>query len=209
MGDFLGLLLAAYLLGSIPTGLIVAWLMGGPDPRQEGSRNIGAANVYRLLGRNAGVFTLFGDVMKGVLPVFVARFGPVALGAWHGWAIAAVGLAAVLGHIYPLYLRFKGGKGVATGFGVIVTLCPLAALFLIAVWVALVSYYRLVSLASLAAAWMMPLAVGLCSGTPSILVLAGMISLLILFRHRDNIVRLAKGEEVPLDFSQKAQRREF
>ena len=206
MGDFLGLLLAAYLLGSIPTGLIIAWLMGGPDPREAGSGNIGAANVYRLLGRNAGVFTLFGDALKGALPVFVARFGPVALGAWHGWAIAAVGLVAVLGHIHPLYLRFKGGKGAATGLGVIATLCHLAALLLVAVWVAVVSYYRMISLASLAVAWLMPLAVGLFSDSTPNLVVSGLISVLILFRHQDNIVRLVKGEEPPVVFSKKSKK---
>ncbi|MFP3868760.1 MAG: glycerol-3-phosphate 1-O-acyltransferase PlsY [Desulfobacteraceae bacterium] len=209
MGDFLGLLLAAYLLGSIPVGMIIAWLMGGPDLREAGSGNIGAANVYRLLGRNAGVFTLFGDALKGVLPVFVARFGPVALGGWHGWAIATVGLVAVLGHIYPLYLRFKGGKGVATGLGVIATLCPLSALLLVAVWVAVASYYRWISLASLAAAWLMPLAVGLFSDSTPNLLVSGIISVLILLRHQDNIVRLAKGEEPHLDVSQKASRSNF
>ncbi len=98
--------------------------MGGPDPREAGSKNIGAANVYRVLGRNAGAFTLFGDIMKGAAPVFLARFGLQGLGAWHEAAVAAVGLAAVCGHIWPLYLGFKGGKAVATSFGVILVICP-------------------------------------------------------------------------------------
>jgi glycerol-3-phosphate acyltransferase PlsY len=195
MGDFLALLVGAYLLGSIPTGLLVAWLMGGPDPRQAGSGNIGTANVYRLLGRNAGVFTLFGDALKGALPVFLARFGPIALGAWQGWAIATVGLAAVLGHMYPLYLRFKGGKGVATGLGVIATLCPLGAVILVVAFGLVLRYYRLVSVGSLVSAWLLPLVVGLFSDSKPYLLLAGIISVLVLIRHRENIIRLVQGEE--------------
>ena len=116
------------------------------------------------------------------------------------------GLVAVLGHIHPLYLRFKGGKGAATGLGVIATLCPLAALLLVAVWVAVVSYYRMISLASLAVAWLMPLAVGLFSDSTPNLVVSGLISVLILFRHQDNIVRLVKGEEPPVVFSKKSKK---
>ena len=130
MTPFFALLVCAYLLGSVPFGLVVAWFMGGTDPRLAGSANIGAANVYRLLGRNAGAFTLFGDIMKGAVPVFLARFGLQGLNGWHEAAVASVGLAAVCGHIWPLYLGFKGGKAVATSFGVLLVLCPLAALVL-------------------------------------------------------------------------------
>lgn len=195
MGYFLALLVGAYLLGSVPSGLLVAWLMGGPDPRQAGSGNIGAANLYRLLGRNAGVFTLVGDAGKGAVPVFVARFSLEGLGAWQAWAVAAVGLVAVLGHLYPLYLGFKGGKGVATGFGVVATLCPLAALVLVVAYGLVVYYYRVISIGSLVGAWLLPIAMGLFADTKAYLVLAGLISVLILQRHRENIIRLVRGEE--------------
>ena len=102
MTPFFALLVCAYLLGSVPFGLVVTWFMGGTDPRLAGSANIGAANVYRLLGRNAGAFTLFGDIMKGAVPVFLARFGLQGLNGWHEAAVASVGLAAVCGHIWPL-----------------------------------------------------------------------------------------------------------
>ncbi len=168
MSSFLILFVAAYLLGSIPFGLVVARLMGGPDPRQEGSKNIGAANVYRVLGRNAGAFTLFGDIMKGAVPVFLARFGLQGLGGWHEPAVAAVGLAAVCGHIWPLYLGFKGGKAVATSFGVILVICPLAAMALAALYGLVFRVWRISSVASLAAAWATPAAVGLIVGCQDI-----------------------------------------
>ncbi len=141
MLTFLSLALAAYLLGSVPTGLVVARLLGGPDPRQAGSGNVGAANLYRLLGRNAGILTLLGDALKGALPVFLALSWLAPLGAWHDAAVAVVGLAAVLGHIWPVFLLFQGGKAVATAFGVVAVLCPLSyILVLTAMQFTLVSY---------------------------------------------------------------------
>ena len=127
--------------------------MAGTDPRLAGSANIGAANVYRLLGRNAGAFTLFGDIMKSAVPVFLARFGLQGLNGWHEAAVAAVGLAAVCEHIWPLYLGFKGGKAVATSFGVILVISPLAALVLTGLYGLVFWQWRISSVASLAAAW--------------------------------------------------------
>ena len=165
MSAFLLMVVIAYLLGSIPFGLVVAKLMGGPDPRLAGSANIGAANVYRVLGRNAGAFTLFGDIMKGAVPVFLARFGLQGLTGWHEAAVAAVGLAAVCGHIWPLYLGFKGGKAVATSFGVLLVISPLAALALLGLYGLVFWVWRISSVASLAAAWATPVAVGLLSAS--------------------------------------------
>jgi glycerol-3-phosphate acyltransferase PlsY len=198
MSSFLTLLLGAYLLGSIPFGLVVAKLMGGPDPRQEGSKNIGAANVYRVLGRNAGAFTLFGDIMKGAVPVFLARFGLQGLAGWHDPAVAAVGLAAVCGHIWPLYLGFKGGKAVATSFGVILTICPLAAMALAGLYGLVFRVWRISSVASLAAAWATPPAMGLLSDAKVYLLLSAVLSGLILWRHQENIARLCRDEEPEL-----------
>ena len=115
----LALTVLAYLMGSIPSGLLVARALGGPDPRQFGSGNLGTANLYRLLGLKAGILTFLGDALKGALPVLLASFWLSPLGAWREGAVAVVGGAAVLGHVFPLYLKFKGGKGVATAFGVV------------------------------------------------------------------------------------------
>jgi acyl phosphate:glycerol-3-phosphate acyltransferase len=198
MQAFLIMIVIAYLVGSIPFGLVVAKLMGGPDPRLAGSANIGAANVYRVLGRNAGVFTLFGDIMKGAVPVFLARFGLQGFNSLHEAAVAAVGLAAVCGHIWPLYLGFKGGKAVATSFGVILVISPLAALALVGLYGLIFWVWRITSVASLAAAWAMPAAVGLLSAGKVNLLLSAVLSGLILWRHQENIMRLCREEEPEL-----------
>lgn len=195
MRAFFILLAGAYLLGSIPFGLVVARLMGGPDPRLGGSGNIGAANIYRLLGRNAGAFTLFGDVMKGAVPVFLARFGLQGLGSWHEAATAAVGLAAVAGHIWPLYLGFQGGKAVATSFGVVLVLSPTAAAALTAIYGLVFKAKGISSLASLSAAWAMPAVMGLLSPAKAYLGASAVLSGLILWRHKENIIRLCREEE--------------
>jgi glycerol-3-phosphate acyltransferase PlsY len=174
--------------------------MGGPDPRRAGSGNIGAANLYRLLGRSAGAFTLAGDVLKGALPVFLARFALTGGDPGQEVVVAAVGLAAVLGHIFPLYLGFRGGKAVATSFGVVAVVNIAAAGALLLVYALVVSRFRILSLGSLAAAWLMPLTLGFFSDSKIYLLLSGILSLLILWRHLDNIVRLAQGEEPHLNF---------
>jgi acyl phosphate:glycerol-3-phosphate acyltransferase len=198
MSAFLLLLVVAYLLGSVPFGLVVAKLMGGPDPRQAGSANIGAANVYRVLGRNAGAFTLFGDIMKGAVPVFLARFGLQGLGGWHEAAVAAVGLVAVCGHIWPVYLGFKGGKAVATSFGVMLVICPPAVLALAGLYGLVFRIWRISSVASLTAAWALPAAVGLLADAKVYLLLSAVLSGLILWRHQENIIRLCREEEAEL-----------
>ncbi len=195
MEYFLGLAGLAYLLGSIPTGLVVARLMGGPDPRQAGSGNVGAANLFRLLGRNAGVLTFLGDTLKGALPVFLAVYWLTPLGAWHDSAVAAVGLAAVLGHVFPIFLRFQGGKAVATTFGVVAVLCPVAALNLLVVYGLTLYHVRIFSVGALICDWLLPLAVGLFCDSKAYLFLAGILSGLVLVRHRENLLRLARGEE--------------
>jgi glycerol-3-phosphate acyltransferase PlsY len=191
---FLGLAVLAYLLGSIPTGLIVARALQGPDPRGLGSGNLGTANLYRLLGAKAGALTLLGDVAKGALPVAAARYW-LPPGPWQESAVAVVGAAAVLGHVFPLYLRFKGGKGVATTFGVVGAVAPWAALNLALVYVLALAQTRIFSLSALIAAWLLPVAVGLFSDSKAYLLLAGALSGLILVCHRDNLERFFKGEE--------------
>lgn len=195
MAHFLGLLLLAYLLGSIPFGLAVSRLMGGPDPRSQGSGNLGTANLYRLLGLKAAVLTFLGDGLKGALPVLLAGFWLAPLGAWRESAVAAVGGAAVLGHVFPLYLKFRGGKGVATTFGVVAALAPWAAVNLVLVYVIALAQTRIFSLSALICAWLLPLAMGLFSDSKAYLLLAGGLSGLILVRHRENLERFFKGEE--------------
>jgi glycerol-3-phosphate acyltransferase PlsY len=195
MEYFLGLVGLAYLLGSIPTGLLVARLLGGPDPRQTGSGNIGAANLFRLLGRNAGVLTLLGDALKGAVPVFLAVYWLTPLGDWQDSAVATVGLAAVLGHIVSIFLNFRGGKAVATTFGVVAVLCPVAALNLLVVYGITLYHVRIFSVGALICAWLLPLAVGLFCDSKAYLFLAGVFSGLVLVRHRENLLRLSRGEE--------------
>lgn len=192
---FLGLIVLAYLLGSIPTGLLVARLWGGPDPRRAGSGNLGTANLYRLLGRKAAAFTFLGDAGKGALPVLLGCYWLTSLGTWREGALALVGAAAVLGQVLPLYLGFKGGKGVATSFGVVAVLAPWAALMLALVYLLALAQTRIFSMGTLIAAWLLPLAMGLFSDSKAYLLLAGALSGLILIRHRENLERLIKGEE--------------
>ena len=191
----LALIVLAYLVGSIPSGLVVARTLGGPDPRQFGSGNLGTANVYRLLGRKAGALTLLGDAAKGALPVALARLTLTSLGAWQEAGVALVAAAAVAGHVFPLYLGFKGGKAVATTFGVVAVLAPWAALNLVAVYVLALYQTRIFSVSALICAWLLPVAVGLFSDSKSYLLLAGALSGLILVCHRENLERFFKGEE--------------
>jgi glycerol-3-phosphate acyltransferase PlsY len=195
MAYFLGLFLLAYLLGSIPFGLVVSRFLGGPDPRSLGSGNLGTANLYRLLGLKAAVLTFLGDALKGTLPVLLAGFLLASLDAWWEAAVAMVGGAAVLGHVFPLYLRFKGGKGVATAFGVVTALSPWAALNLAIVYVLALARTRIFSLSALICAWLLPVAMGLFSDSKAYLLLAGFLSGLVLLCHRENLERLFKGEE--------------
>lgn len=189
------LVVVAYLMGSIPSGLLVARGLGGPDPRGQGSGNLGTANVYRALGRKAGALTLLGDAAKGALPVALARLTLSSLGAWQDTGVALVAAAAVLGHVFPVYLGFKGGKAVATTFGIVAVVAPWAALNLVLVYLLALSQTRIFSVSALICAWLLPVAVGLFTDSKAYLLLAGALSGLILVCHRDNLERFFKGEE--------------
>jgi glycerol-3-phosphate acyltransferase PlsY len=136
-----------------------------------------------------------GDTLKGALPVFLAVYWLTPLGAWHDSAVAAVGLAAVLGHVLPIFLKFQGGKAVATTFGVVAVLCPVAAVNLVIVYGLTLYQVRIFSVGAVTCAWLLPLAVGLFCDSKAYLFLAGVLSGLVLVRHRDNLIRLARGEE--------------
>lgn len=179
---------AAYLLGSIPTGLLLGKLYG-IDVRQQGSGNIGATNLYRTVGRKVGVLTLVGDCLKGLVPVLFARhFVPAGeLAAW-------VGLAAFCGHVFSVFLKFKGGKGVATALGVFLALAPLAVLGALGLFILLMLKWRYVSLGSIGAAALMPLVVAF-QGEKVLTVVTLLISLVVIARHHENIRRLLSGTE--------------
>jgi glycerol-3-phosphate acyltransferase PlsY len=187
------LVVGGYLVGSIPTGVILARLFSATDIRREGSGNIGATNVYRVLGAKLGVITLVGDVVKGMVPVILTRFF-MGDEVW----IASVALATFLGHLYPLFLRFRGGKGVATALGVFMVIAPLVTAGAVIVFIVVVMRWKYVSLGSLAASASMPLFLG--AGGYSMVYggLSMMIGGLIFYRHGDNIKRLREGKEKKL-----------
>ncbi len=179
----------SYLLGSIPTGYIVGAL-AGVDIRKVGSGNVGATNVARVVGKKRGLLTLIADVTKGFLPVFVAG----RLGLSHT-AVALVAIAAFLGHLYPVFLKFQGGKGVATALGVLLALAPMATVVLIALFGVVAGSSRLVSLSSIVAALAAPIMLWSLSYSPIVIATGVFLAVMITVRHRDNIQRLYAGTE--------------
>ncbi len=179
----------AYLLGSVPTGLLLGKLYG-IDVRNEGSGNIGATNLYRTVGRKVGIMTLLGDCLKGMIPVLLAwKLGLIEpMQAW-------VGLAAFCGHVFSIFLLFKGGKGVATALGVYLALAPLAVLGALAIFILLVAIWRYISLGSIVAAAIMPVIIWFMPHTRELLFSAAIISTIVIIKHHANISRLASGTE--------------
>jgi glycerol-3-phosphate acyltransferase PlsY len=184
------LIVFAYLLGSIPTGLLLSRALAGKDPRQQGSRNIGATNVMRTAGKALGIITLLGDVLKGLIPVAIVQW----LIKDNYW-IAGTGLAAFLGHCFPVYLRFKGGKGVATALGIFLPLAPLAVVFDIFFFAGVVATSRIVSVGSILAAAAMPILIWLLRCPLPYSILGTCVALLVIYRHKENIQRLLAGGE--------------
>ncbi|MBV8222285.1 MAG: glycerol-3-phosphate 1-O-acyltransferase PlsY [Candidatus Eremiobacteraeota bacterium] len=185
------LIIGAYLIGSIPFGVIVGRGIYGVDPRDVGSGNIGAANALRSMGTWGGVLTLLGDVLKGMVPTAVAVY------VTHSTpeVIALVGLATIVGHNWSIFLGFKGGKGVATGLGVLVVLSFYAALVWAVVFLATASISRYASLSSMLATASAPIALYVFHAPWPYIVYAAIVLALVLWRHRTNIVRLRAGTE--------------
>ena len=180
----------AYLMGSLSTAVIVSKLFGLPDPRHQGSKNPGATNVLRLGGKKAAAITLAGDAVKGLIPVMLAQY----LGATTDM-VAAVGLAAFLGHLYPVFFGFKGGKGVATALGVLGGFSGWVGLSVLATWILMAVVFRYSSLSALTAAILAPVYVWFILKSPVLAGAALAMALLLVSRHRANIERLLKGEE--------------
>ena len=190
-------LCVAYLLGSIPTGLIVVRFTKGLDIRQHGSGNVGATNVYRIGGKLPGLFVLVVDLLKGWAPVTVVAGQAIALGAGISaeWVKILLGTAAVSGHIWNPFLQFKGGKGVATALGVLLGLDPRVGLACLAVWIGVVLLTRYVSVGSISAAFFAPFVMALL-GLPTVWILGAIaVALAVIARHRPNLLRLLHGEE--------------
>ncbi|TLM66269.1 MAG: glycerol-3-phosphate 1-O-acyltransferase PlsY [Deltaproteobacteria bacterium] len=180
-----------YLIAAIPTGVVLTRLMGFEDVRTKGSGNIGATNVYRVAGKLPGILTLCGDILKGFLPLLAVKLwlAPTPL------QLGLTGVVAIVGHCYPVYLRFKGGKGVATALGIFLVLDPLALLGACLVFLGAVLATRYISLGSVLAAVTAPLLTLLFHRPLPLIAGAGAIGTLIVWRHRDNLRRLLAGTE--------------
>jgi glycerol-3-phosphate acyltransferase PlsY len=185
------LIVIAYLVGSISSAILVCRLMGLPDPRTEGSGNPGATNVLRVGGKKAAAITLIGDMLKGLIPVLTANFLNVA-----PLTLAMTGLAAFLGHLYPVFFGFRGGKGVATMLGVLFGFHGLVGASTAGTWLLMAKGFKISSLAALIATLLAPLYVWLFIGrSPELIVTTAVMTLILFWRHRTNIQRLLKGEE--------------
>jgi glycerol-3-phosphate acyltransferase PlsY len=185
------LVLAAYLLGSIPTSYLIG-RMHGIDLREHGSGNLGGTNAYRVMGLKAGAPVVLVDVSKGFVP---ACFFPAWDGSPVGQLALAYGLAAIAGHVWSIFMRFRGGKGVATGAGVLIALAPTSALIGLLVWVGVVLITRYVSVASIAAATAVPVVAWLTDERTSTVLFCAAVALFVWWTHRQNLQRLARGDE--------------
>lgn len=200
MGIYITAALAAYLVGSIPTGYLVARARG-IDIRTMGSGNIGATNVFRILGKRAGTFVLLVDFAKGFTatallgPLFIALLGSIDSPDLREKISIMTGVAAVLGHNYTCWLKFKGGKGIATSAGVLLAWVPAGLGVTFAVWLAVFALSRYVSLASITAAAALPFAVWLTRGSHRMIVICAVLGVLAIYKHRSNIQRLWYGTE--------------
>ncbi len=201
LGVFIALF--GYLLGSIPTGIVLTRLFSDVDPRKSGSKNIGATNIYRTSGRTLGILTLVGDMFKGAIPIWMAvLWAPHDLWGVSDLWIAIVGLSPILGHIFSIFLGFKGGKGVATALGVYLMISPIAVLIEFFLFAFIVWKSRIIALGSILCAMSIPIVIAFVPFAPWLTtdsrvysILALVIAGLILFRHQSNIARIFHGTE--------------
>ena len=184
------LTLFAYLLGSLSAAIIVCKIIGLPDPRTQGSQNPGATNVLRIGGKKAAAITLLGDAAKGLIPVLAGQALSQDL-----VQLGIIGLAAFLGHLYPVFFSFRGGKGVATAFGVFVGISWMTGLALLGTWLVIARLFKISSLSALTAAVLAPAYFWLIEGDQILVGIAIIISGLLIYRHRSNIKNLISGKE--------------
>jgi len=191
-----GPVIGAYLLGSVPFGLILAKKFASVDIRAEGSGNIGATNVRRVAGTALGALTLAGDFLKGAVPVYAAALLAGDKGSCGEFYISVTAIAAFWGHLYPVFLKFKdGGKGVATAAGCFLVISPLSFLAAVMLFAIVIIFYRRVSAGSLAASALIPVAVWVFTRSVSYTYCAAVLAVFIFLRHRENIRRLLSGAE--------------
>lgn len=184
-------LLGAYILGSIPSGLIIGKTFYGKDLRLYGSKNIGATNAYRVLGMKAALVVFLCDVFKGIFPVLV--------GAPQEYPMILGGIAALIGHNWSIFLGFKGGRGVATGLGVLIGLAPLVSLICFSIWAVIVYFTKFVSLGSVVAAFTVPFLMYAFDKPFSFVIFGVFAATFVIFRHRENIGRLLQGKELKVE----------
>ena len=181
---------AAYFIGSISSAIIICRLMGLPDPREQGSGNPGATNVMRIGGKKAAAITLLGDLLKGLIPVYSANLLGVSVEL-----LAIIGLAAFLGHLYPVFFKFKGGKGVATSIGVLLGFSWLLGFAFIGTWLLIYKVGKISSLSALCASVLSPVYAWFIVGDVNVVGASVVMMVILLWRHKSNIQRLLNGEE--------------
>ena len=184
------LVLCGYLLGGVPFGVFISRVMGLPDPRTVGSKNVGFTNVLRVSGKKAGILTLLGDMGKGWVMGFMATHL-----FQNEWAVLAVALSPFLGHLFSPFLRFTGGKGVATALGAVLGVTPLIGLLLLLAWVGAVALWRYSSGGALTAFGLFPIMAVLLRPSQAFVSFAVLVTALIVVKHKGNIERLWKGTE--------------
>ena len=183
-------IILAYLIGSFSTAIITCKIMGIEDPRKTGSNNPGATNVLRHGGKKAAIITLFGDMLKGLIPVLIA-----AQLQMSSEIIAAAGLFALLGHVFPIYYGFKGGKGVATYYGVILGMSWLVGLIALAIWLSVAAVLKISSLSALVSIFATPFILWYFSQSIELTAAVTLMSIIVFWRHQENIKSLLQGSE--------------
>jgi glycerol-3-phosphate acyltransferase PlsY len=187
------MIIAAYLMGSLSAAIIVSKIMGLPDPRTDGSKNPGATNVLRLGSKKGAIITLLGDMLKGLLPVLIVK----AIGV-SDLVLALVAFAAFIGHLYPVFFGFKGGKGVATALGVLIGIHWLVGLLVIATWLIMAFISRYSSLSALVACGLAPLYTFYITSSNELAIMNVVLSAILFWRHRGNIRNLINGTETKI-----------
>ncbi len=196
----IALLLLAYVAGSLPSGLVIGKAFFHKDPRDYGSHNTGATNSYRVFGAAGGLMVLILDAGKGMLGVYLGQqAGAMMVPEYQIYMMILGGLLALVGHSCSLFLHFKGGKGVATGLGIILFLAPWETLIVFAVWAVIVALTRIVSLGSIVAAVLVPITMYFFAEPMPVTLFGLLAAILVVVRHKDNIIRLMQGKELKVE----------